>query len=51
MNFLEHFLNNFKCELNKFQWFSKDYISHQKNMKGIILNDYMQNIYDGFDEI
>jgi hypothetical protein len=25
-------------------WFSKDYISHKKNMKGIILNDYMQNI-------
>jgi hypothetical protein len=31
--------------------FSKDYISHQKEMKGIILNDYMQNIYFGFDEI
>jgi hypothetical protein len=25
--------------------FSKDYISHQKEMKGIILNDYMQNIF------
>ncbi len=31
--------------------FSKDCISHQKNMKGIILNDYMQNTYFGFDEI
>jgi hypothetical protein len=35
---------------NKMLWFSKDYIPHQKNMKGIILNDYMQNMYFGFDE-
>jgi len=27
------------------------YISHQKKMKEIILNNYMQNIYFGFDEI
>jgi len=40
-------IKDFKTNL----WFSKDYISHQKNMKGIILNDYVQNIYFSFDEI
>ncbi len=33
---------DFKRKINKI---SKDYISHQKEMKGIILNDCMQNIF------
>jgi hypothetical protein len=45
-------IKNFVIDFNnKFYNFQK-LIYHTKNkMKEIILNDYMQNIYFGFDEI
>jgi len=58
--FKNKFKNNFKCEVKNLElttkknvlWFSKDYVSHQKtHERNCILNDYMQNIYFGFDEI
>jgi hypothetical protein len=38
---------DFKIKFYNFQRI----VYHTKKMKGIILNDYMQNIYFGFDEI